>query len=496
MAAAGLECLTSELFEMIVQRLDLSNVRNLRLVCRNVAFKATQDTYRQFFRVKHVDLTRPGLETFAQLTSSGGLGCLVEHLTLVGIVYNPTLLENVVKSGKKSVLREGSSSYMVSRSCSEEELKQARNDLETMRRRQADLDELRQQRVDVSLLKTALCNLAANINHTPLKSLSLQIAVYRENTKIKLSPSDGKCWKSVFEATARSFVLAMSCLRDSKLPVEGLDIFAKKPESLCCSLPCDTLNQLEWAVGFGPSFTTLKSLSISISDPIADESEYHARKSGDPAQKVPFELIKQKRDRETLRALILDEGNVSGLCEMLSVCHHLEELELSAYALERSDSELEDLQETMRRRYMDNLANHMMPLVQLRKLRIGGLSASQEDLLAFLRNHSSSLRGLELSSISIDRGSFAPVMLCIRDMNLESIQLEDLWENGDLVLLNDEMESEYTKIGGDYLGQNVINITGADTSNKIAYSPYRGPAVGSPKVRRWQQRKKMDFGRL
>ena len=84
----SLDKLTNEIFELIVPELDLKSICNLRLVCRETCWKANQDTFRSFFRKKSVKLTTEELKVFAQVTE-GDLGCSLEDLTLIGLVYHP-----------------------------------------------------------------------------------------------------------------------------------------------------------------------------------------------------------------------------------------------------------------------------------------------------------------------------------------------------------------------------------------------------------------------
>jgi hypothetical protein len=59
-----LEDLPTELFEGIVQQLDLSDIYNLRLSSRLLASKATQHHFKSFFRKKRVNLDERSLTTF------------------------------------------------------------------------------------------------------------------------------------------------------------------------------------------------------------------------------------------------------------------------------------------------------------------------------------------------------------------------------------------------------------------------------------------------
>jgi hypothetical protein len=80
--APVLDDLPNELFENIVQRLDLSDIYNLRSSSRLLASKATQHHFKSFFRMKQVALDERSLKYFAHATQPAG--CLVEELVLVG----------------------------------------------------------------------------------------------------------------------------------------------------------------------------------------------------------------------------------------------------------------------------------------------------------------------------------------------------------------------------------------------------------------------------
>jgi hypothetical protein len=71
MSATRLDSLTNELFENMLERLDLQDVRNLRVVSKEVAYKATQNHFASYFSCQRVDLTRSGLQAFAQVTCQG-----------------------------------------------------------------------------------------------------------------------------------------------------------------------------------------------------------------------------------------------------------------------------------------------------------------------------------------------------------------------------------------------------------------------------------------
>jgi len=101
MSATRLDTLTNELFENTVECLDLQDFRNLHMVSKAVAYKATQNHFASYFSRKRADLTRPVLQEFVQATSQGArLGCRVRHLTLTGVEYCIPELEKVLNSAQ------------------------------------------------------------------------------------------------------------------------------------------------------------------------------------------------------------------------------------------------------------------------------------------------------------------------------------------------------------------------------------------------------------
>ncbi|KAF2170819.1 hypothetical protein M409DRAFT_18792 [Zasmidium cellare ATCC 36951] len=499
MNSLSLESLTNELFEYVVSYLQLNDIKNLRLASRSTAYKGTQDTFRSFFRAKHVDLIKSDLSSFVRLTSHNGLGCRVEDLTLVGVVYNPFALQNIVKNGyryaRKKELAENHQLQGRRLSCTEVEISKARGDLETMNRRQAEDEDLQRQASDVLLLRDAFTNLAMQ-KRSGLRKLSLEVMVYRDDMATKLPPSDVKCWKWIIEAASRVFQITFSCLRDTQVPIHLLDIFHKKPVSLACSMPCETLSPFDFNVPtFAPVFSGLKTMLISVSDPIVCGDEYQAQGCGDPEQHLDFALVNQKRDLVPLRARIQDETSYSNFTKMLQLCQELLELDLSGYVLLSTVHDLEDRKETMRAQYMHYMSR-MPPLPHLRKLRLAGLPVNDHELVNFLKNHSTRLRDVELNNVSIERGSFKPVFYCLtgKHMSLEVIHLEDLTERDRLLQYEGEFEQKFTRISGDYARRNVMRRWGEDTKKEIEYYLYEGRSIDTGRVRVWRQRRKLEFG--
>jgi hypothetical protein len=179
MSAARLDTLTNELFENTVECLDLQDLRNLRMVSKAVAYKATQNHFASYFSCKRVDLTRPGLQAFFQATSQGArLGCRVRHLTLTGVEYCIPELEKVFDSAQiitDTRLGSHDSHHGPKRRvCYTEELHGLQSSLDKLRQCQADDEDFHRQGLDVSLLSEAFRNIASYSRHA-IETLRLEV---------------------------------------------------------------------------------------------------------------------------------------------------------------------------------------------------------------------------------------------------------------------------------------------------------------------------------
>jgi hypothetical protein len=275
--APVLEDLPSELFERIVQHLDLPSICNLRLGCRLLASKATQRHFKSIFRQKHVDLDERPLINFVHVTQPGGLGCLVEDLVLVGLVNTRSrFLEDYAST-----------------SDSGKHLDENKRD---EIRRGADIREalrsLRDSKQDVRLLSEALRNLnSSSSTSRGLRSLSLDVRVYLHDSdrqdlpgvdihdaKFGYSPKYGADFRLIREATAHTFHLAMESLASSRLRVQKLDLY-NGIDTQRCSLPLIELDRVGSVEALYPGlracFASTTSLSLSLCYPSGPQSAYH-----------------------------------------------------------------------------------------------------------------------------------------------------------------------------------------------------------------------------
>lgn len=84
--AATLQTCPDDIVEAIVQLLSLEDVRNLRLSCTTLARKASHNSFRNYFRSQHVEMTVESLQSFIDGYQLNGPRSLIKHLYLVGVI--------------------------------------------------------------------------------------------------------------------------------------------------------------------------------------------------------------------------------------------------------------------------------------------------------------------------------------------------------------------------------------------------------------------------
>jgi hypothetical protein len=144
------------------------------------------------------------------------MGCLIQHLVLVGVVNNTKALQ--------AILDEESDSEKEDDGDSERNIK-AEQDLEILQQRQTDYEQLHESGTDVSLLSEAFGNIAANTKTGKLLSLSLEVVVYYEDAEKINPPFVNSSWRFIWQSAANTFHTAIRSLAASKLPIEKFNIF-------------------------------------------------------------------------------------------------------------------------------------------------------------------------------------------------------------------------------------------------------------------------------
>ncbi|GIZ44701.1 hypothetical protein CKM354_000789200 [Cercospora kikuchii] len=432
MPAPLLDELPSEVFEEINVQLQLYDLNILRLVSRRIAHLATQKHFGTFLRHKYVEITRPALEFMVELTTKGRIGCFVEQLTLVGVVYNTALLEHqLAKTTRTSVKRIDLARripYMPEQPCSEAELAHAAEEIQLLRAKRAGFASFLGAGDAVKLLTRILLNLAARPQQPGLKRISIDVVVYREHSKIPEDMSQRPGWTSVWHKAAETFQTLMLALDAVSIRVQELKIFCND-FSGNCSLQCVELSRCDWQTnGIAIAFVNLEALSISVSDRILNETRYDVSSTGDLIERLAAapSTIKLLPNLETLKTQATDGANFSGLGALLNVCKGLKQLDLRRCEIRRSRRELDNYE-------ILSFLQHLTQAVHLPTLRVlalRNLDASEPDLLSFLKRHA--IKQLTLQKFGLASGSQWSAIfdyLTSKDAGLETLHLEDIFQN-------------------------------------------------------------------
>jgi hypothetical protein len=209
--------LPTDVLEGVVALLPLQDICNLRLVSRAVATKSSRGVFRKHFTTKTVKWTSTEqMEEFVHLTQPHGVGCLLQHLTVIGIAPAPPADQ------------------------------------------EHSLDEL---------LSKALANLRLNSTHGCLQTIVLLVQGQDNNTIIPCSKM--RDWRQVWLTAARTFEILCHALAESALPIiQKLDIFDRVSG---CSLACDQIGPIFGRIDLSKSLEKLRCLSLSLSHHAAED---------------------------------------------------------------------------------------------------------------------------------------------------------------------------------------------------------------------------------
>lgn len=199
---SSIETFPSEIIEQVARHLSLSDIGNLRLGSRQLAALATQDRFKSHFVNKTVRIIKADLDGFVELSKPGGLGCLVENLTLTGVAIDITRLQSTLEGGVIWVTESnGTISSSTEHKCTRQELAKVEDDILCLKRRRENFILLKETGVYSGLLIKALRNVAAHGKLQRLRSLTLDVVVLREDAATETPPRNGGDWKIIWVST-------------------------------------------------------------------------------------------------------------------------------------------------------------------------------------------------------------------------------------------------------------------------------------------------------
>ncbi|KAL4876750.1 F-box domain protein [Aspergillus karnatakaensis] len=472
-----LEDCPPEVVESIVEELEWADISSLRLTSRNLRFKATQHHVKSYFRTRRVQLIGQGLRKLEKVTRQGWLGCELRNLTLVGVVNNPMGYEKLLKG---SALRHDP-----------EKRKRVEQELETMKTRQQDHQQLVESGELARLLSLIFSNIAANGPLGKLQSLSLGMTVYREHLDREESTLFGGNWRLIWQAAAEMFRVIFAGIEGSAIQLDHLGIF--NGENLQrCSLAANELSKMDYTSGgLSKTFSTLKSLSISVSDRIIDTSQITAASTGDQADEVTWSDTAIERDMGRAMAEAREEDNFSGLVKLIQSCHQLRKLHIHHYLVNyRRIAQINYPHERLLQRIAD-----VQNLPPLEELILRGVYFREMDLVSILRRLP--LRKLWLEFTHLISGSYTSIFdYCTGESSsVDSVYFDELRQEDNLVHFTGVGEPRFRTWKGAH-GGNTLQREGEELKQPILYHLPSGQLYPCPSQERqqWMIAERREFG--
>ncbi|PSS24942.1 hypothetical protein M430DRAFT_63599 [Amorphotheca resinae ATCC 22711] len=434
-----LEDCPNEIIETIVVLLDLDDIRSLRQSCRSLAAKTTQNHFKSYYHSKRVDITLPALRAFVDVTQPGRLGCLVQELILVGLTNGA--------EGQNSKPQYGPA--------------------------ETELD----------LLSQAFNGIAANRKSGQHLSLSLKVAVVQDDAKQRLLPADVARggWKFVWQSAAQTFHTTLRALAASRLPLEKLDVFNDR-QSQSCSIACDELGRVDFQdKGLAISLSSLKSLSISLSDKIIEELP-PPNFSQPPKEKD----IREAKKKATARS------NFVGLVKLLQLTRLLDSLEIHYYRLDTAGHLLRPFSAHHERLLKQVAGSENLP--KLKQCRLRGIYISDGDLLAFIQR--TATRRLFIEKVDVSSGTFRSIFdYCTRETTgIEELYFDYLIEKGNLLYFPPPDQVGHTQVPR--RSTTSLQRVGAKVKQPIIYHYHQGRTEDTPRTRALQLQRRREYGPL
>ncbi|KAK5133205.1 hypothetical protein LTR08_008040 [Meristemomyces frigidus] len=433
---SSLESLPVEVIEQILTGLSLDDIRNVRLVSREMKAKASGGCFKTFCFTKEVDLRTQSLREVSALMEPGSVACELRHLTITGVLYVTMTQEKIIRLKTKPAdpadifnnKRDFIGNTMMQRPgrvlASAEDLAHAEAELNVLERWQSEAAIERCSAHDVEALTELFVRIRKYATLRRLQSLTLKVTVVRF-TKQRLAPEDGGAWRQIWDTAAHTFLATLQALASAHLVIECLDAYSGLR---VCSLPgfdiADTLEHIAqgkmwWCFccvaqhGSSKAFAdvhdvdehastaldgvlnSLKSFSLSTSARALPATGSQRVFQADPDSEVrdtdEFSRMRSAINRTEdavstgdLSAMSADPRNTTGVASFLQKMPELEELTLHEYTIpwHNRRNSVEKKQS-----FFHSIA-FASPLRCLKRLTFRGLSPNAAELLSFFHaNH-------------------------------------------------------------------------------------------------------------
>jgi hypothetical protein len=484
----------TEIVDQITAHVDLATFLSLRLTSRTLCSRCSQSRqFASYFSCGHVDLTESSLQNFAAITSyPHSPAHKLDDLIVTGLVFNPG------KLAKQQIYKTNLSiAYKPDRFT---EAEQARNDrdLRTLDHSLAAHYALQDSGADIKLLAKAFGNLA-RFGKATLKSLALDVRVFKDDAQTRFTPEDSGSGRSVFAVAAYAFRTTIQALAVAEpvLRVESFDAYSGLRE---CSIPCNEIQRglegVENEHTLSEAFRGVKTAMVSISERIVDGSTRDAQRSDDRDHQLvpPRDSVQFRPDQ--LKAMALDEKNWSGLASILVRMEGLKELWVQWYRLVRPRSlEFEDMKyERAFVRIVERVQGRKWEA--LKNVTLYGVFVTEEAMISFL-NAAPALERVSLIVVRLlGAGSWRPVLDFIsQDSQIAHLHLNDIQQDWKLIYFDSDAGKPKFPTRCHVRGPSEIVRDGREkVKSRISYHFARQRAVAGLRYYRWSKELQRGLG--
>ncbi|KAL4916196.1 hypothetical protein BDW62DRAFT_107792 [Aspergillus aurantiobrunneus] len=411
MVSSGLSVLPRDCVEEIMNHLDLSTLKALRLSSRTLCAQCTGPRFRQFLRSHSVELTKSSLHSLRELLVHPELGTAVKNLEIVATIYDQTPHMQTVEGWKKS--RKGHKSAS---GPNEETVSQAKDNLAWLRTQQQRQDEVS---YDMAVDELVFClRRVGNLDNIELDAVLVQ----GPNTAVTADTGDTN-WYPVWMRASRTFCITMEAITMSGVELKTLTVYQRTPR---CSVPLyDIATNLEMLDSgkLRNAGKSIEQLSLSISNKVATGATERP-----PQDPVACHEVAWYGERPAVPAYVASFGEVlsgenekfDGLARFLRLTPSLKALEIHFYNT--------TLKPYVGSHSMFEAVENEIRLPLLRRCSIGGITTSENSLIHFLCNHPQ-ITDLTLSYITLlPEGSWDSIFALLgqRMPSLERLHLSTL----------------------------------------------------------------------
>lgn len=411
--ATSLSHMPAEIVELVVGHLGLTDLRCLRLICRDVNAKVTAGRrFKAFCVHKNVELRKSNLEELGARLCKPGVQQYLEHLTITGVLMVTKGLERIIRERTKPANLEdpcclrndaiGNRSNVRRVAASPSEVKEALSQLSHFKRQIDAVDTERAAGHDSTALANLFEIIKTKCKAAGLKSLTLNLVVRREQTTL-LSPAVGGApFRQVWKAAQHVLSISLQAWQRSAIRIERLDVFSGTE---ACGVQTCTFATLKNQIDFKNVFTGLKALYLSVSNRLLPLSATEQLRDADRDEEHPgglFPVVIAQQSpvalREERMRLLNDLDNTTGLADCLQRTTSLEELLIHNYWIINSfDTSGPALagRKTLLQYTADNA-----PLPNLRNLSLRSADVETGALITLLKN-SPRLKSLTMREVTL-----------------------------------------------------------------------------------------------